>query len=232
MVPKQNGKVRICVDLTKLNDSVRRERHILPSVEQTPAQIGGAKHFSKLDANSDYWQITLDPDSAKLTTFITPFGRFCFNHLQFGITPAPEHFQRRMSQILGDLEGVIRLVDDILFSGMTQEEHDNRLTAVLSRLQKTGLTLNVDKYEINKWSVKFLGQLIDETSVRPDPDKVRAIQKMKRPMTVSELRRFHPRNDQPAEQIFPQFSRADEVVKRSTEFEKPVELESSATKCI
>ena len=95
-----------------------------------------------------------------------------------------------MSQILGDLEGVICLVDDILVSGMTQEEHDHRLTAVLSRLQKTGLTLNVDKCEINKRSVKFLRQLIDETGVRPDPDKVRAIQKMKPPMTVSELRRF------------------------------------------
>ena len=76
VVPKQNGKVRICVDLTKLNDSVRRERHILPSVEQTLAQIGGAKHFSKLDVNSGYWQITVDPDSAKLTTFITPFVLF------------------------------------------------------------------------------------------------------------------------------------------------------------
>ena len=124
VVPKQNGKVRICVDLTKLNASVRRERHILPSVEQTLAQIGGAKHFSKLDANSGYWQITLEPDSAKLTTFITPFGRFCFNRLPFGITSAPEHFQRRMSQILGDLEGVICLVDDILVSGKTPAEID------------------------------------------------------------------------------------------------------------
>ena len=52
VVPKANGKVRICVDLTKLNESVCRERHILPSVEQTLAQIGGAKIFSKLDANS------------------------------------------------------------------------------------------------------------------------------------------------------------------------------------
>ena len=75
MVPKQNKKVRISVDLTKLNESVRRERHILPSVQQTLAQIRGAKHLSKLDANSGYWQIELDPSSAKLTTFITHFGR-------------------------------------------------------------------------------------------------------------------------------------------------------------
>lgn len=122
VVPKQNGKVRICVDLTRLNESVCRERHILPSVQQTLAQIGGAKHFTKLDANSGYWQIELDPESAKLTTFITPFGRFCFNQLPFGITSAPEHFQRQMTEILGDIPGVVCLVDDILVMGRTQAE--------------------------------------------------------------------------------------------------------------
>ena len=78
------------VDLTKLNQSVCREYHILPSV----AQIGYAKVFSKLDANSGFWQIELAPESAKLTTFITLYGRFnCFNCLPFGINSAPEHFQ-------------------------------------------------------------------------------------------------------------------------------------------
>ena len=119
VVPKQSGKVRICLDLTRLNESVCRERHILPSVEQTLAQIGGAKYFSKLDVNFGYWQIELDPESAKLTTFITPFGRFCFNRLPFGITSAPEHFQRRMTEILG---GVVCLVDDVLVTGRTQAE--------------------------------------------------------------------------------------------------------------
>ena len=80
-VPKPKGKVRICVDLTKLNESVRRERLILPSVEQTLAQIGGAKVFFKLDASSGYWQIPLEPESSKLTTFITPFGSIDF-HLE------------------------------------------------------------------------------------------------------------------------------------------------------
>lgn len=157
LVPKQNGKVRICVNLTKLNESVCRERHILPSVEQTLAQIGGAKHFTKLDVNSGYWQIELDPESAKLTTFITPFGRFCFNRLPFGITSAPEHFQRWMTEIWGDIPGVVCLVDDILVTGRTQAEHDQRLRIVLTCLSKAGLTLGREKCEIDKRSVKFLG---------------------------------------------------------------------------
>ena len=94
VVPKANGKVHICVDLTKLNESILREYHPLPSVDHTLAQLAGATTFSKLDGNSGFWQIGLSTESAKLTTFITPFGRFCFNRLLFGISPAPEHFQK------------------------------------------------------------------------------------------------------------------------------------------
>ncbi len=78
VVPKANGKVRICVDLTRLNESVKRERHPLPAVEQVLAQLAEGKVFSTLDANSGFWQIPLSPESALLTTFITPYGRFCF----------------------------------------------------------------------------------------------------------------------------------------------------------
>ena len=76
IVPKPNGTVRICVDLTKLNATVCRERHILPSVGEILTQIGNAKIFSKLDANSGFWQIKLADESALLTTFITPFTGF------------------------------------------------------------------------------------------------------------------------------------------------------------
>ena len=190
VVPKPNGTVRICVDLTKLNQSVCRERHILPSVEQVLAQIGNAKVFSKLDANSGFWQIELAQESAKLTTFITPYGRFCFNRLPFGITSAPEHFQRRMSEVLQGLNGVVCLVDDILVYGNTKEQHDTHLMAVLQRIRESGLTLSKDKCEFNQTHIKYLGQSIDETGVRPDPDKVRAIQEMRPPTNVRELRQF------------------------------------------
>ena len=90
-VPKSNGDVRVCVDLTKLNDQVKRERLMLPSVDDVLFQLSGAKVFSKLDANSGFYQIELIAESALLTTFITPFGRFCYNRLPIGITSAPEY---------------------------------------------------------------------------------------------------------------------------------------------
>ena len=124
VVPKPDGRIRICVDLTKLNESVLRERHPIPSVEHILAQLGKAKVFSKLHASSGFWQIALQKESALLTTFITPFGRFCFNLLPFEITSAPEYFQKRISELLHDLSGVVCMMDDILVYGQDQDEHD------------------------------------------------------------------------------------------------------------
>ena len=190
VVPKSDGHVRICVDLTRLNQSVCRERHPLPAVEQTLAQLAGARVFTKLDANSGFWQIPLSPNSALLTTFLTPYGRYCFHRLPFGITSAPEHFQRRMSVLLDGMEGIVCLMDDILVYGRTQEEHDDRLLKVLRRLEAAGLTLNRDKCEFSKSQVKYLGQIVDQTGVRPDCAKVKAIQEVPTPKNVGDIRRF------------------------------------------
>jgi len=81
VVPKPSGEVRICVDLKPLNEGVLHEFHPLPKVEETLAQLTGATIFSKLDANSGFWQIPLARKSKLLTTFITPFRRYYFNKL-------------------------------------------------------------------------------------------------------------------------------------------------------
>ena len=85
-VPKKSGAVRICVDLKPLNESVLREVHPIPKVDETLAQLVGATVFSKLDANSGFWQIPLEEESHLLTTFITPFGHYCFTIWYFQCT--------------------------------------------------------------------------------------------------------------------------------------------------
>ena len=95
VVSKANQKVRICVDLTRLNKNVQRERHILPSDDHTLAQLAEARYFSKLDVNSGFWQVPLSTESACLTIFILPYSRYCFNRLLFRIFSAPELFQRQ-----------------------------------------------------------------------------------------------------------------------------------------
>ena len=190
VVPKKCGDVRICVDLKPLNENVLRETHPLPGVDETLAQLTGATVMSKLDANSGFWQIPLAQESRELTTFITPFRRYCFNKLPFGISSAPEHFQKRMSTILEGLAGVLCLMDDILIFGKDQNEHDTRLTAALERIQAAGVTLNKEKCEFNKTSLTLLGHSIDEKGISPDPRKTAAISKMASPKSTTELRRF------------------------------------------
>ena len=130
----------------------------MPSVDENLAKLGDSKIFSKLDANSGFWQIDLDDESKFLTTFVTPFGRFCFNRLPFGISAAPTHyalFQRTMSKILEGSEGTLCQMYDVLIPGVDQSEHDGRVRAVLYRLQEAGLILN-DKCEFSRSSIRFL----------------------------------------------------------------------------
>ena len=190
VVPKPSGDLRICADLTKLNTSVIRERYMLPTVEHTLGQLTGAKVFSKLDANSGFWQLKLDEESSYLTTFISPFGRFRYLRLPYGISSAPEHFQRRVKEILEGLEGVVCLVDDIVVYGTNQAIHDDRLRKVLHRLQENKVTLNAKKCQFSRKQINFLGQQIDSNGVHPDPGKVKAISEMDPPKNVGELRRF------------------------------------------
>ncbi|UYV61221.1 K02A2.6-like, partial [Cordylochernes scorpioides] len=191
IVPKPSSNdLRICVDLTALNKFVKREHYPIPSVEYTLAQMGGAKLFSKLDANSGFWQIPLSEESSSLTTFLTPFGRYRFKRLPFGISSAPEVFQRKMSNLLESQSGVNCHMDDIVIWGATQEEHDERLRCVLRKLQDSGMTLNKEKCIFSVKEIKFLGHLITERGVLPDPNKVQAIREFPSPSSISEVRRF------------------------------------------
>ena len=114
---EKNGNVRICVDLKKLNEAVKREHFMLPNLDDISPKLAGSSLFSKLDASSGFYQIPLHPDSCELTTFITPMGRYCFRRVPFGITSAPEIFQRKMTELLRGIEGVEVIIDDILIHG-------------------------------------------------------------------------------------------------------------------
>ncbi|PFX24330.1 uncharacterized protein LOC111331807 [Stylophora pistillata] len=191
-VPKSNGDVRVCVNLTKLNDLLKGERLILPSVDDVLAQLSETKVFSKLDPNSGFYQVELTPESALLTAFITPFGRFCYNRLSFGITLAPEYFQKRMQSVFAGVEGTltVNMIDDILVYGKDQTEHDERLEKVLRKLEEAGITLNGGKCEYSKASLTFLGHVVDPSGIRLDPEKIKALRDMEDPTNVTELRRF------------------------------------------
>ena len=190
VVPKKNNKIRLCVDFTKLNEAVKRSYHPLPATDELLAQLGDSRVFSKLDANSGYWQMKLAPESQPLTTFITPFGRYMCCRLPFGISIAPEIFSREMQRILEGVEGIVCQMDDILIHTKDEESHAEKVREVLDKLLKAGVTLNEEKCEFSKQKVTFLGHVIDAEGIHADPEKIKAIQEFPVPKKTKDLKRF------------------------------------------
>ena len=178
----KSKKLRICLDPRPLNTAICREHFQLPTLEDITTRLMGARVFSKLDTNHGYWQIPLSESSQLLTTFHSPFGRYYFKRMPFGIKSAQEVFQKRMNQLLGDLTGVETDIDDILVWGTSQEEHDERLEAVLKRCEQINLTLNKEKCQFRVQEVTYIGHTLNAKGVQPDSEKVRAIQDMPPPV--------------------------------------------------
>ena len=101
--PGQN-KARICVDLRKLNMSLKREIYHIPTFDELTSRLSGVKFMSKLYAASGFYQIPLDKDYRDYTNFLTPIGRFRFKRLPMGINTAPEIYQRKMCELLEGIE--------------------------------------------------------------------------------------------------------------------------------
>ncbi|XP_064641934.1 uncharacterized protein K02A2.6-like [Lineus longissimus] len=188
-VEKPDGSLRICLDPKELNQAIRREHYELPTADDISAKLAGAKYFSVLDASSSFWHIKLDHASSRLTTFNTCFGRFRFLRLPFGISSASEVFQKILAQILEGLEGCCNSVDDILVYADTKE-HDVRLRKVLNRLREVGLKLKQAKCIVGVTEVIYVGLMLTQNGVKPNPTKVEAIIKMPHPEDKSALMRF------------------------------------------
>ena len=153
VVPKKYGKVWICIDLKPLNTSVKCETHPLPKVDDTLAQLSGAKVFSKLDALADS---TSRKNLATSTTFIIPFGRFCLSKMLFGICSVPKNYQCTTNKVLTGLPGVLCLIDGILVYGSSIQKHNHRLEATLKRISSPGITLNKCNVSLVKKQSNFL----------------------------------------------------------------------------
>ena len=190
MVPviKPNGKVRICVDLRQLNKNVKREKYILPTIDDILHNLSKSSIFSSLDARAGYWQLPLDDSSSCYTTFITPVGRYRFVRLPFGISSASEIYQRKMVELLAGHEGVEIYQDDILIHGSSKDEHDERLDRVMKTILESGLKLNKEKCTFGQSQINFLGHTISDKGVKVHKEKVRAVQDMDRPTNTTELR--------------------------------------------
>ena len=135
---KDSDAIRICIDPKDLNQAIQREHYPMRTVEEVIARMPNAQYFTMLDASHGFWQIPLEHECALNTAFNTPYGRYYFKRLPFGIKSAPEVFQKAMDQMFSGCPCEI-IVDDILDWGETEEEHDRNLLKVLDRAREVHL---------------------------------------------------------------------------------------------
>ena len=184
------GGWRVCGDYRRLNHMTTTDRYPVKSLQDFNAELRGKKIFSKVDLLKGYHQIPVNPSDIRKTAVITPFGLFVFPRCPFGLKNAGQDFQRLMDQILGDVPHTFVYLDDILIASETMEEHLQDLKNVFEILEANGLVVNRKKCILGKKSIEFLGHLVDENGIRPLPEKVEAIRKVKPPTTIKELQRF------------------------------------------
>ena len=124
----------------------------------------------------------MDEASSKLCTFNTPYGRYRFTRLPFGIKSAPDVFQHCMSELFEDVEGVKAIEDD--------DEHDARLKQVLNRAREFNLKLNAKKCLIRQEEIPYVGHVLTKEDLKPDPQNIRALQEVQPPQNTTELKSF------------------------------------------
>ena len=172
-VRKSNGRLRLCLDPKDLNKGIMRCHHKTPTSEELMHKLAGSKFFTKLDAKNGYWSVKLDSESQLLTTFNTPFRRYCFLRMPFGLVMSQDVFQQKMDMILEGCHGTLTLIDDVIVHGKTKEEHDGNLRKLMETAQTAGLMFNSDKCAVNKKKIKFFGAVFDENGIHPDPKKLK-----------------------------------------------------------
>lgn len=177
------------LDPQKLNNSLKRCPHKIPTVEELSLVFANAKIFSKLEGKAGYWSVHLDQESQLWTTFHTPFDRYCWKRLPFGLCVSQDIFQAKMDQILEGLQVVVSIADDIAVWG-ENEEHERSLTNLMEHTTKAGLVFNSNKCTISQNQMSFFWNQYTANGIRPDPAKIWDIQKMSVPQNKDELHRF------------------------------------------
>lgn len=190
IVYKKDKSIRLCIDPTNLNKAIKREHFKIPTLDEILSKIGEANYFSTVDCSSGFWQIQLDKESSKLCTFNTPFGRYKFLRMPYGISSAPEVFTKRIKQIYDSIPGVDTYVDDILIWGKTIDEHNARLEAVLKIAKDNNLRFNKAKCKFGLTEIKYMGHIISNKGIKPDQTKVEAIKNMSVPQNKKEVERL------------------------------------------
>ena len=197
IVPKRAAsdgkpKWRMVVDFRKLNEKTVGVAYRLSDITEILDQLGQSKYFTCLDMVMDYHQIELEPGEEPKRPFSTKQGHWEYLRLPFGLKTAPAIFQKMMNSLLSVLTGTRCFVyfDDVVLYARSLVEHDVKLREVLDRLRTYKLKLQSNKCQFLGKEVSYLGHQITEAGVRPDPQKVAAIDRFPAPTHQKQLKTF------------------------------------------
>lgn len=188
ILKKEN--IRIVLDPRPLNKFIKRPHFHIPTADELFSKLSGCKFFTVFDAKSAFWQQPLDEESSFLTTFITPFGRYRFLKVPYGLVNAPEAFQSTMTEIFKDIPEITPYFDDIVIGSKTMEEHLTLVEKVLQTARINNLKFSKEKVQLAKTEIAYLGQKITSEGVLPMNSKVQAIVEYPTPSNVDQLNRF------------------------------------------
>ena len=182
-------KVRLCLDSRDLNKWVKREHYRTRTIDEVVTELKDAKFFTVVDARKGYWHVPLDEESSYLTTFSTPFGRYRFNRLPFGLVVSQDTFQKQLDTVSEGLDGITSIADDTFAYGSSEEEHDTNLVKLMERAQVKGVVFNREKLQFKCKEVSFFGHSWTPC-MKPDNKKVSGILGMKPPEDAKSLQSF------------------------------------------
>ncbi|XP_046565291.1 uncharacterized protein K02A2.6-like [Haliotis rubra] len=169
------------------NESVRRARHPIPTIAEVLQDFNQSKIFSKLDIKWAYHQEELSEDARDITTFITHKGLYRYKRLMFGISCAPEMYQKVLQQLLQNCDRAHNILDDIIVHAATDEEHDKRLRQVLDVIRDRGMKLNPDMCLFKMKKLEFMGHVLSDQGIGPTETKIKAVQEARAPESASEF---------------------------------------------
>jgi hypothetical protein len=181
IIPKANGKLRMCIDYTSLNKACPKDLYPLPRVDQIVDSTSGCDLLSFLDAYSSFHQIQMSREDRKHTAFVTVDGLYCYVVMPYGLKNAMPTFVRAMSKTFGDLirDKVEVYVDDIVVKTKRGSTLVEDLSLVFDRLRATSTKLNPDKCVFGVSTGKLLGFLVSYRGIEANPEKIKVIEAMR-----------------------------------------------------
>ena len=190
LVKKKDGRPRRTVDFQQLNSQCLREPNHGESPFHTARKVPGDSWKSVFDAVDGYHSVALDEESSKLTTFITPWGRYRYLRFPQGHCSAGDAFNGRMQLILSKISRMVRIVDDVCIHDTTIEDAFWHAWDFLMTCAENGIVINKDKFQFCRRSVDFAGLSITDDGVQPSPKMMSAIENFPPPTDITTSRAF------------------------------------------